>query len=70
MAVNDVLLSQSEKGLVEEAVKVAITCGYRHIDCAWSYGNEAEVGEGIKAKVEDGTVNREDLFITTKVKNM
>lgn len=45
----------------------AIEAGYRHIDCAFAYSNEGEVGAGIKAKFDDGTVTRQELFITSKV---
>lgn len=45
------------------AVKNAISIGYRHIDTAQMYGNEREVGEGIKLS----NVKREELFITTKL---
>ena len=46
-----------------EAVRCAIEAGYAHIDTAWKYGNEVEVGEGIAAAGRP----REDLFVTTKV---
>jgi diketogulonate reductase-like aldo/keto reductase len=45
------------------AVRAAIDAGYRHIDTAAMYGNEVEVGEGVR----NSGVGREDLFVTTKV---
>ncbi|KAJ8715756.1 hypothetical protein PYW07_010238 [Mythimna separata] len=45
----------------------AIDMGYRAIDTAYIYGNEKEIGQGIKAKIDDGTVKHEDLFITSKL---
>lgn len=48
-----------------QAVKNALKIGYRHIDCASFYGNEASVGKAIR---ESG-VKREDIFITSKVWN-
>jgi 2,5-diketo-D-gluconate reductase B len=41
----------------------ALSMGYRHLDTAQMYGNEAEVGRGI----EDAGIEREDIFLTTKV---
>lgn len=53
----------------EQAVKAAIDAGYRHIDTAFLYRNEVNVGKGINAKIDEGIIKREDIFITTKVTN-
>ncbi|MDH0867839.1 2,5-didehydrogluconate reductase DkgB [Mitsuaria sp. GD03876] len=49
--------------VVVDAVKSGLSLGYRHIDTAQIYGNEAEVGRAIA----EGGVPREQLFVTTKV---
>ncbi|KAG0031067.1 hypothetical protein BGZ81_001798 [Podila clonocystis] len=56
---------QAKPDVVKHAVKVALQSGYRHIDCAWIYGNEKEVGEAIR----ESNIPREELFITTKLWN-
>jgi 2,5-diketo-D-gluconate reductase B len=47
-----------------EAMKTALEVGYRHLDTANHYGNEKENGEALRAS----GVKREDVFITTKVR--
>jgi len=58
---------QSAKGEVKKAVSHALGSGYKHIDCAYVYGNEDEVGEGLRESFESGKVKREDIFVTTKL---
>jgi len=59
----------SDKGKVRDAVEHAIAKGYRHVDAAWIYGNEGEVGEAIETSINKGVVKREDLFVATKLWN-
>ncbi len=56
---------QSPKNVTVDAVSTAIRLGYRHVDTARIYGNEAEVGAGVKASA----VAREEIFVTTKLWN-
>lgn len=58
---------QTKPGDAERAVKDAIDFGYRHIDTAYLYGNEVAVGNAIRAKIDEGIIKREDIFVTTKV---
>lgn len=52
---------------VEDLVYRAIKTGYRLIDTAKYYGNEAGVGRGVRRALTDGLVSREDIFVTTKI---
>ncbi len=58
-----------EQEKTAEVCRSAIEVGYRHLDCACDYGNEAEVGQGIKAAIDDGLCEREDLWVTSKLWN-
>lgn len=60
---------KADPGQFRQAVEWGIEAGYRHIDTASFYDNEEEVGEGINNKIKDGTVTRDQLFVTTKVWN-
>lgn len=57
-------LSDSE---AEESVYWALRDGYRLIDTARIYGDEAGVGRGIRRAIDEGLVTREEIFVTTKM---
>lgn len=51
------------------AVKTAITHGYRSVDTAAIYGNEEGVGQGIREGIQQAGITREEVFVTSKVWN-
>jgi diketogulonate reductase-like aldo/keto reductase len=61
--------SLSDRSKTRDAVKAAVKVGFRHLDAAERYRNEAEVGAALKELFADGTVRREELFVTTKLWN-
>jgi diketogulonate reductase-like aldo/keto reductase len=61
--------SLSDNRKTRDAVKTAVEVGFRHLDAAERYRNEAQVGVALKELFADGTVRREDLFVTTKLWN-
>ena len=57
-------LSDSE---AENSTYWAMKAGFRLIDTARIYGNEAAVGRGLRRAIDEGIVTREEVFITTKM---
>ena len=60
---------KSAPGEVYAAVREAIRIGYRHIDCALVYGNEAEIGHALRDAIGEGQVTRKELWVTSKLWN-
>ncbi len=58
---------QLEPADARRMVAEALRIGYRHIDTAWIYKNEAAVGYGIRDAIEAGHVARDDIWLTTKI---
>ncbi|OJT03862.1 hypothetical protein TRAPUB_5453 [Trametes pubescens] len=56
---------KAEKDQVGDAVKTALKAGYKHIDGAWVYRNEAEVGQALR----DSGVPRDQVWLTSKLWN-
>ena len=50
-----------------DSVKSALSNGIRLIDTASAYGNEEEIGQAIREAVSEGIIQREDVFVTTKI---
>jgi diketogulonate reductase-like aldo/keto reductase len=53
----------------KQATREALEAGFRHLDCAERYRNEAAVGEAIQEAFKAATLQRQDLFVTTKLWN-
>ena len=60
---------KSGTGEVYQAVTEALTIGYRHFDCAPAYENEKEVGQALQDGMSSGNINREELWVTSKLWN-
>ncbi|XP_049768473.1 1,5-anhydro-D-fructose reductase-like [Schistocerca cancellata] len=58
---------QSSEGEVGKALDVALEAGYRHIDTAFLYRNEREIGATLKKWFNSGKLKREDVFVVTKL---
>jgi diketogulonate reductase-like aldo/keto reductase len=59
-------LSKDPKELEDVIIAAILQHGYRHLDCAWVYGNEDVVGRALKHCFDQG-IKREEVFITTKM---
>ena len=51
------------------ATRTALETGFRHLDCSERYRNEEQVGQAIREAVDAGRLNRNELFLTTKLWN-
>ena len=60
---------KSEPGEIYQVVRDALEIGYRHIDCAPIYSNQAEIGNAIKDSISSGTLTRGELWLTSKLWN-
>jgi diketogulonate reductase-like aldo/keto reductase len=58
-----------DRAETKRAVTTALGVGFRHFDCAERYRNEEAVGDALREAFEAGTVQREDVFVTTKLWN-
>ena len=60
---------KSEPGKVGQAILSALEVGYKHIDCASVYGNEAEIGKALQTAFQQKIISREHLWVTSKLWN-
>ena len=55
--------------VTRQATKAALEAGFRHLDCAERYRNEEAVGDALQEAFKAGNLQRQDLFVTTKLWN-
>ena len=58
---------KADKGDAGRIVSNALKAGYRHLDFAMMYGNQAEIGQAMTEVFKEGKVKREDVWMTSKV---
>ncbi|KAM9807526.1 aldo-keto reductase family 1 member B7 [Neosynchiropus ocellatus] len=59
--------SKLPRASMQGAVEAAIAAGFRHIDTAFGYDNEAEVGRALQAMTRQGVIRRQDVFVVSKL---
>ena len=57
----------NNQSILEQRIRDAIEIGYRHIDTAYAYQNEAIIGKVLQQLFQQNVIKRKDIFITTKV---
>jgi len=60
---------KSSTGDISSAIKTALHLGYRHIDCAFMYGNQTEIGLALREAFVEENISREQVWITSKLWN-
>ena len=58
-----------EATVTRNATRTALETGFRHLDCSERYRNEEQVGVAIREAIQAGWLNRDELFVTTKLWN-
>lgn len=58
-----------EKDKLENSIRAAIKAGYRHIDTAFRYGNEEDIGNVLQKLFNEKIIKRDEIFITSKLWN-
>ena len=58
---------KADKGDAGRIVSNALKTGYRHLDFAMMYGNQAEIGQAMSEVFKEGKVKREEVWMTSKV---
>ncbi|RCN25802.1 hypothetical protein ANCCAN_28483, partial [Ancylostoma caninum] len=61
-------IRSTDEGELTAALKTALDSGYRLIDTAFVYQNEAVIGKVLQEYFKSGKLKREDIFITSKVR--
>ncbi|KAH6826642.1 oxidoreductase superfamily protein [Perilla frutescens var. hirtella] len=58
---------ENDRKTTEQAVEAALKMGYRHFDTAHIYGSESALGNALKSAISNGVVEREEVFVTSKL---